>query len=212
MYKEGISHKKAQEAQNRLRLFWAFCAFLWLIPFSVRGEIIDKIVAEVDGRIITLSDARQERTIRERLGDKPIDDDKVLIQQMIEDRLIESQIADFPGIEAADEEVDAYLEKIRERNGPPSPELREAVRRRVQKAKYFDVRFRQFLRATDEDVKKYYDDVFVPEARTRGLNPIPPFEQVSDAVRQNVIEESLNHEVSVWLEAIRRRSKIEVFE
>jgi hypothetical protein len=35
---------------------------------------------------------------------------------------------------------------------------------------------------------------------------------MATAIRENVIEESVNHELDVWLEAMRRRSNIEVFE
>ncbi|PYS45533.1 MAG: hypothetical protein DMG13_31840 [Acidobacteria bacterium] len=79
-------------------------------------------------------------------------------------------------------------------------------------AKYFDVRFRQFLRASDEEIRKYYDEVFVPEARSRKLDSIPALEQVADVIRKNIIEEKLDHEVKIWMEAIRRRSDIEIFE
>ena len=78
--------------------------------------------------------------------------------------------------------------------------------------KYFDLRFRQFIRPGDEDVRKYYDDVFVPEAKKRGLDPIPQLAQITDSVRTNVIQEQMNHEINVWLDAIRTRSNIEVFE
>jgi len=77
--------------------------------------------------------------------------------------------------------------------------------------KYFDLRFRQFIRPTNEDLQKYYDDVFVPEWKKRGLNPIPPLTQITDAIRNNVVQEQMNHEIDVWLEAIRARSNIEVF-
>jgi hypothetical protein len=78
--------------------------------------------------------------------------------------------------------------------------------------RYFDARFRRFINPPPEEVRKYYDDVFVPEAKTRGLNPIPPLEQVSDLIRRNVIEEHVGRDVTLWLEGIRRRSQIEIFE
>ena len=70
------------------------------------------------------------------------------------------------------------------------------------------------IRTTPEDIRKYYDEVFVPEARARGLQPIPSLNDpdMARAIQENVIEESLNHEVDVWLQAIRRRSNIEIFE
>jgi hypothetical protein len=189
------------------------CAFvsLWFISVS-HAEIIDRIVAVVDGQIITLSDLNQEREIRARLGEKPIDDDKALLEELIENKLIENQMADFPGVEVTDEEVEADLNKSQAKQGAATQPIWEAVRKRLRMQKYFDVRFRQFLRASDEEVRKYYEEVFVPEAQRRGVNPIPPLEQVADMIRMNIIEEKLDHEVKIWLEAIRRRSNIEIFE
>jgi len=177
-----------------------------------RAEIIDKIVAVVEGHIITASDMRQEREIVTRLGEKPVDDEKMLVRQLIDNYLIDTQIADFPGVDVTDADVDSDLEKSVTREGVPSQALREAVRRRIRMRKYFELRFGQFIHASDEDVQKYYNDVFVPAAKERGLNPIPPLSEVSDLIRNNVVQEGLNHEVTIWLEALRRRSNIEVFE
>ena len=185
--------------------------FLLLLP-TAHGEVLDKIVAVVDAHIITLSDLRQERSIRTIMDEKPIADDAALIRQLVEDYLIESQIADFPGVEPSDEEIDAELMKFQVRDGLPPQVLRGAVRKRMRAANYLQVRFRQFIRPSDDDVRKYYETIFVPEARSRNLNPIPDFEQMGEAIRKNVIEEQLNHDVDNWLEAIRRRSDIEIHE
>jgi hypothetical protein len=190
-------------------LFWFL--ILWF-GTKAQAEVIDKVMAVVDGHIITASDMRQERDILMRLDEKPVDDDKALVQQLIDNYLIETQVADFPGVDVTDAEIDADLQKSIAREGAPSQALREAVRRRIRMRRYFDLRFGQFIHASDEDVAKYYNDVFVPEAKKRGLNPAPPLEQVSDLVRNNVIQESMNHEIMIWLEAIRRRSNVEVFE
>jgi hypothetical protein len=181
----------------------------FLLLASVHGETLDKIIAVVDGRIITLSDVRQEGVIRNILGEKTIPDDAV-VHQLIEGALIESQLGSFPGIDVEEEEVIAVVAKLQKKDDVPPGALRDAVMRRLRTARYFDVRFRQFLRASDEDIRRYYDSVFVPEAKARGVNPIPALEQVTDAIRQNVLEEQLDHEVSVWLDAVRRRSNVEI--
>jgi hypothetical protein len=75
------------------------------------------------------------------------------------------------------------------------------------------MRFRQLIRPTDEEIRRYYEEVFVPETRKRGLQSIPPLTEsdLVSAIRENVIQENLDHEVEVWLEAIRRRSNVEIF-
>jgi hypothetical protein len=199
---------------QRERLFglYIFLLFSLFRPPTAQAEVIDKVLAVVDGHIITASDLRQERDILMRLNEKPVDDDKALVQQLIDNYLIETQISDFPGIDVTDADVDRELDKAVTRESAPSPALREAVRLRVRMRKYFEMRFVQFIQASDEDISKYYNDIFVPEAKKRELNPIPPLTQVTELIRNNVIQESLSHEINIWLEAIRRRSNIEVFE
>jgi hypothetical protein len=189
------------------------CAVV-LLCFTTQAEVIDRIVAVVEGHIITLSDLRQERDIRTQLGDRPIEDNHILAGQIIETYLVEMQIADYPDIDVSDTEVAADLEKVRARAMNPSPALRNAVRQRIRFQKFFDMKFRQLIRPTDEEIRKYYEEVFVPEARNRGLQSVPPLTnaEMANAVRENVIQERLDHEVTVWVEAIRRRSNIEIFD
>lgn len=184
----------------------------WILPG--RSEVIDRIVAIVDGHIITLSDLRQERDARARLGETPIDDDVLLARQLVDTFLIEQQIADYPNILVASEEVDAELQRLKANSGAVADSLRDAVRRRIRTQKFFDVKFRESVKPTDEEIRKYYEEVFVPEARKRGLASVPPLTDAAmlAAVRDNVIQESLDHDVEVWLEGIRRRSSVEVFQ
>jgi hypothetical protein len=218
----------------KMRLSLWLCALVFFC-FIMHSEVIDRIVAVVDGHIITLSDLRREREVRAQLGDRPIEDNHILAGQVIENYLIEMQIADYPNIDVTDAEVDADFQKLKlYRVTAPGPDksrtvladssgrileisesqIRDAVRLRIRIQKFFDMKFRQLIRPTDDDIRKYYEEVFVPEARKRGLESVPPLTnaEMVDALRENVIQEKLNHEVTLWLEAIRRRSKIEFFD
>jgi hypothetical protein len=214
-----ISHKKAQNPQRGN--LCAFCGFLWLIFFISfcfsgigNAEVIDRVVAVVEGHVITLSDLRQERQIRAQLGEEPIDEDAALTKQLVDNFLIERQIADYPNLDVTDAEVDSDLEKFNLSANRASDALRNAVRQRIRMQKFFDVRFRQFIRPSDDEIRKYYDEVFLPEARARGMQSIPPLTdpEMAKGIRENVIQENLNHEVDGWLKAIRRRSNVEVFQ
>src|SRR5262249_5459281 len=114
------------------------CCLIWfLVSIPLYAEVIDRIVAVVEGRPVTLSDLAQERNIRSILGEKPIEDDNVLIQQLIEQHLIETQIADFPGVDVSDDEIDSQLSKAIT-GAFPRDSLREAVRKRIRISKYFE--------------------------------------------------------------------------
>ena len=70
------------------------------------AEVIDRIIAVVEGHIITLSDLRQEREIRATLGEKAIDDN-VTVQQVPYAKLREKLLA---GSQILDAEAFRQLE------------------------------------------------------------------------------------------------------
>ena len=179
-------------------------------PLAMRAEVIDRIAAVVDGHIITTSDMRQQREIRTKLGDKPIEDDAALLQHMIDDYLIETNMTDVT-IDVTDDEINAEMRKFGPSSDFPLAKIREAVRLRIRMQKYFDKRWGESIHPADDDIRRYYESVFVPAAKDRGLTSIPSLESIADSVRNNVFQEALNHEISIWLEAIRRKSKIEIF-
>jgi len=179
--------------------------------FSANAEILDRIVAVVDGKIITLSDERREREFHAILGEKPASAADML-NHLIDAVLIDQEILQFYEIEISDEEVEQRLREIRDFRGMSRSELRDLLIREIRREKYFDLRFREFIRTPDSELQDYYDKVFVPEAQKQGLSPIPPFEQISEKIRQAVVAEKLKEEIEVWLEGLRRRSDIEVFQ
>jgi hypothetical protein len=198
--------------RSLLWLLLGLCACLCFCLQPAHAEVIDRIVAVVDAHIITLSDLRQEREVRTQLGEKSVEDDLTLTNQLTDAYLIDQQIADYPNIEVTNTEVQAALDKLNPRLSKVSEAIRDAVRQRIRIQKFFDVKFRELIRPTDAEIQKYYDEKFVPEARARGLEKIPALTdaQIADGIRENVIQEKLDHEVDVWLEAIRKRSKVEV--
>src|SRR5207247_10233744 len=180
------------------------------VPFAIRAEVIDRIVAVVDGHIITASDMRQQREIRGTLGDKPIEDEAALLQHVIDDYLIETNMTDVT-VDVTDGEVDAEMRKFGPGSDLPPAKVREAARLRIRMRKYFDKRWRVSIHVTDEDVRHYYETVFLPAAKERGVTAIPPLESIADSIRKNVFQEALNHEIDIWLEAIRSKRKIDIF-
>src|SRR5213594_559704 len=184
--------------------------YCFSFPLTMPAEVIDRIAAVVDGHIITTSDMREQREIGTKLGDKPIEDDAALLQKMIDDYLIETNMTDVT-VDVTDDELDAEMRKFGPGSGIPLTKVREAVRLRIRMRKYFDKRWGESIHPTDEDIRRYYENVFVPAAKERGLAAIPTLESVADSVRNNVFQEALNHEINIWLEAIRRKSKIEIF-
>src|SRR5690349_15634333 len=105
------------------------CTCLCFCLPLAHAEVIDRIIAVVDAHVITLSDLRQEREVRNQLGEKSDDNDAKLTNELTDAYLIEQQITDYPNIEVTDSEVEAALHKLNPGLSKASVAVLDAVRR-----------------------------------------------------------------------------------
>jgi len=179
-----------------------------LLAPVVYGEILDRIVAVIDDRfIITLSDVRKERSIESALGGNPGSDESI-IDALIERHLVEEEIAQFRNIEVPEDAIAQRLRSIQVPPGISTEDLRDVLVGEFRRRQFMMERFEQFVRVSDDELRRYYDEVYTPEARARGER-VAPLEEVSEAIRQNRALEKTNEEVGSWLMELRRRSVIE---
>ncbi len=179
---------------------------------AMYGDVIDRLMAVVDGDVITLGDVKPERAIRRFFGDEAPSDDQAMLDEVIEDFLIRNQVDQIPGIQIKSEEVEAYSLQLGDPGDLSAELVAVAVRQRIKLARYVDLRFRQFIRVSDPEIEEYYREVFLPETESSGVASVPPLDSVREAVRTNVIEEKVNREIRLWLNSLIRRSDIEVVE
>jgi parvulin-like peptidyl-prolyl isomerase len=192
-------------------------AFLLLIAaFSVAGsnsmaqaEVIDKIAAVVDGRIITLSDIRKEHQIGAVLGD-PVETDDVQLKSLIDRALLEGEMAQVPGLDVSESEIDERMKSIQDLRGMALPDIRNAISQRIQRDRYKRQRYRQFIVVSNEDIRIEYESVFVPEAKRRGID-VPDLSQVQNEIQEILFESKVSEEIETSLISLRARSNIEVF-
>src|SRR5947209_2688663 len=108
---------------------------LCLFTTGGHGEVLDRIVAVVEGHIITLSDVRQERQICLQLREQVPTDEQALAREMVDNYLIDRQSADFSGLDVSPEEVEEEL-KVLVPEATPSQAIRDAVTLRIRIAKF----------------------------------------------------------------------------
>src|SRR5256885_11550304 len=101
---------------------------------------------------------------------------------MIDDYLIETNMTDVT-IDVTDDEINAEMRKFGPSSDFPLAKIREAVRLRIRMQKYFDKRWGESIHPADDDIRRYYESVFVPAAKDRGLTSIPSLESIADSVR-----------------------------
>ncbi len=134
------------------------------------ATLVNKILATVDGEPITLYQLKRysERDVRTREGGGSVDQ-STLLDALITDKVIEKEASD-KGIIVRDEDVDRYIEGVKDRNKLSDEQLRAAlaaqgltpegyrvqIREEIQKAQLINREIRGKVSVTPEEVERYY--------------------------------------------------------
>jgi hypothetical protein len=183
-------------------------------------QIIDRVLAVVGGRIITLSDARAAVELDlVPIGESsaPLAD---ALDQLVDRRLMLAEIERYAPPEPTAAAIDEALATVRRRfdseqafdealtrAGVSREELRRALRDTLRIEAYQRQRFGAMLQPAEEDLVRYYrehTDAFTVAGTPR------PFEAVRDEVQARVVEARRVALVEEWLDGLRRRGHVVV--
>jgi peptidyl-prolyl cis-trans isomerase SurA len=140
-------------------LFLALCS-------TARAEVVDRIVATIDGEPITEHELRRYKQERGTAGA----DAAAALDALITDKLLEKEVK-AQGIAARDEDVARYIAEIQARNGL-DPErftrvladqgmtldaYKAKVKAEIEKVQLVNREIRQHVNVSPEEVKRYYE-------------------------------------------------------
>jgi hypothetical protein len=187
---------------------------------TARAEIIDRVLATVEGQIITLSDVRAAQKFGLVPADVSTDPVFAALQRLIDRQLILAEVERYAPPEPPEAAVDAAVSAIAGRfqdalafetalNQSPltRDELRRFVRDTLRVEAYERQRFAISIQPPDDDVARYYREH--PAQFTAG-GVLQPLDAVRDAARQALVEERRSAAIQDWLEGLRRRASIVV--
>ena len=190
---------------------------------SSAGELVDRVVAVVDEEPILLSDL--QRAVRLGLIERlPGEGDAALMRraldEWIERRLRLAEIARFGFEQAPLEDVELQIERLRSRFpddaawqaelaalGLGEAEVRQLVARQLAVLSYLEQRLGPRAFVGLDEIQRYYEEELVPRLRADG-DPIPPVEEVREAIRAVVREQKLDREIASWTERLRREADV----
>jgi hypothetical protein len=194
----------------------------WTPPTaSGQAQTIDGVAARIEEDILTESELR-ELAAFQQLVDGQAKTRSELIRELADQWIVrgEANTAKFPRPSPAD--VDrAYSELLKQFQSPEEFQTRCAaaglteagVRRMLEEqlylSRFIDFRFRPAAQIGDDDVEKYYNEEFAPQLKARG-EPVPALDDVSDTIREVLIQRAISERAAKWLDATREHLKIDV--
>ncbi len=183
-----------------------------------QAEILDRILAIVEGRAILLSDLAAVLELELERTDDVDDPGAAVLQRLIDRELVLAEVeryvraAAMPGIvEDRFQTVrDRYgstedFETVLERLGLGETQLRNRIRDDLRIEAYLNQRFGSTARPTDEAILQYYRDNRAEFVRS---DEIVPLAEAESLIRGRVEAEQRRALIAEWTLDLRRRATI----
>lgn len=202
---------------------------------SEPGTSVNRVVAVVNRQTILESDledeiqlsvldpsAGQEKMTEQEALDRLIS--RTLIQQQIRQEdltaadpnpndiaaRIEEIRNDLPACVRADCKSDDGWKTFLARHDLSPARVERYTHTRLEILSFIEMRFRQGIRITPEEIEQYYRQTLLPQYPA-GQTP-PPLEQVSARIEEILLQEKVNVMFDSWLANLRSQGQIEVLE
>ncbi|HWZ77557.1 MAG TPA: SurA N-terminal domain-containing protein [Candidatus Sulfotelmatobacter sp.] len=194
------------------------------------GEVIDRIVATVNGQIILQSDwnaaLRYEGLLSARsLSDFTDEDRRALLDRLIDQELLGEQMKSALIKHASEEEAATQVAQTRQlypdaatddgwkailaKFGLTEKALVAHVQEQLDLMRLVDAHLRPTVQIDSKTIEAYYRDQFVPQLKQSGAGEIP-LQEVSAKIRELLTEERVSELMVSWLHSLRSESKLSV--
>lgn len=209
---------------HRIRLWTAALVILLLESLSVYPQVVDCIVAEVNGKAITLTDAR----IWLEFGIGPGDEEAVppvTLRQALEAAIDRKVVIELvrEDVEVTQEEAGDLLARWKGRfdtgqwqeklavYGLEEKALLPYVEEMVQYIKTIDLRFGRAIEINPQDIERRYEEVYVPSERSMGREP-KSLPQAQAEIEVSIRSEKVKQQSETWVRSLRAQAEVRVNE
>jgi len=196
------------------------------------GEILDRIVATVNGQIILLSDwqdaARYEAFISQRpVGDLTVADRKAVLDRLIDQELLREQMSAIDSPHCTPESVNARLADIRKQYVEvktqsdwenllhqyelTEEQLKHHVENELNVLLLVDARLRPSVSVDAQSIESYYNQEILPQLRQSG-SAEKPLAQLTPKIKEVLTQQKMNELLTAWLQNLRAGSDIRTSE
>jgi peptidyl-prolyl cis-trans isomerase SurA len=196
------------------------------------GVVLDRLIAVVNGDVILESDVDEERRFEEvqpyrAAASSPREK---IIERLVDRALVLQQAALQPEDAVPDRDLDAQLTTVRKdipackqyrcdteegwkkflgEHGFTEEEFRARWLQRMQLLKFIEVRFRNGITISDDEIKAYYEKTMLPEYAKRSVTP-PRLDTVSKRIEEVLLQQQVGALLEDWLKSLRAQGSVRI--
>lgn len=200
------------------------------IPVVCASEVIDRIIATVNGQVILQSDWDEALCYEALLTNRALDqftgeDRRAVLDRLIDQELLREQMKSADFIHATDAEVATRVADARKQYGEASsPETWQAfllqhhltdadllahVRQQIDVMRLVDARLRPTVEIDSKSIEAYYRDQVVPKLKQTGASEVP-LAEVSGKIRELLTQEKVSELLVSWLQTLRSEGQVRI--
>jgi hypothetical protein len=201
---------------------------LLLVTSTASAQVIDRIIATVNGHVILQSDWDEALCYEALLTNRELaqftsDDRRAVLDRLVDQELLRQQMKSADFNHATDVEVAAQVSDARKqypqavseegwRNLLAQYHLAEAdlfahVRQQIDVMRLIDARLRPTVQIDSKSIEAYYRDQFVPKLKQAGASDVPLVE-VSSKIRELLTQEKVSELLVSWLQDLRSEGQV----
>ena len=202
----------------------------FVLPSARAGQVIDRIVATINGHIILQSDwdegQRYEALLNGRALDQFTDDDRrAVLDRLIDQELLAEQMKSASFQHATESEAAARVMEARKqypaaatdegwksllsRYGLTEKDLVAHVQSQIDLMRLVDAHLRPAVQIDSKSIEAYYREKFVPQLKQSVVAEVPSAD-VAAKIRELLTQEKVNELMISWLQSLRSESKLSV--
>jgi peptidyl-prolyl cis-trans isomerase SurA len=197
---------------------------------AASGEVIDRIVATVNGHIILQSDWDEALSYEALLNGRPLslftdDDRRAILDRLIDQELLGEQMKSSFFQHASEAEAASRVADARKQYPEAATdggwqsvlnrfELKEKdlvahVQQQIDLMRLVDAHLRPTVQIDSKSIEAYYREKFVPQLKASG-SPDVALPDVSGKIRELLTQEKVSELMVSWLQQLRLESKVSV--
>jgi len=201
-------------------------AALLMGSIAVRSsEVLDRMVATVNGHVILQSDWDEELRFecfmsRHPLVDLSADERKAALNRLIDQEILREQMRLMDSSPASAEQIQKQMEALKTDQRQHAGEAWETVLSQyhltdkiienhvaaeLEQFQLIDTRFRPSIQVSAAEVEKYYRERLVPKL---SASDVISLTEATPKIREILMQEKINQLLNSWLETLRAQAQV----
>jgi hypothetical protein len=199
-----------------------------MAPLLRAGEVLDRMMATVNGHAILQSDWEDELRYECFMSGRPLsdltrEDRRTVFERLIDQELLRAQMSASDFKPAGDDEIARKIDDLKQHYpqqhsgeswsaalssyGITEAEVAAHVALEVNSLRLVDARLRPSIQIDAAMIEDYYKNELLPKM-PKGQQP--SFEEASPKIRELLIQQKMNELLSAWLDSLRSQAKIQI--